>query len=514
MPKKKETKSGDKQNGNTKAPKTEGPPTSASKTSFADRERDLYLTQIRYLNEELERYQVKRDELERQNKDLLCQYSTLEKEKKDIVEYLKHALFEKEKQVDELSERLDSQRQAALQDRDALLLQHSQLTKELQDRTDELAEKNTTLVERLAGLEEFQKQREELVSNMESLEKQLACQKERHKDEIHSLEMKVLLEKRRLEKKMESHVAAMEAEVQHLVTQKLPETAQLVLQENVEVKARCSRLSEQAQALMEENVALQERKSQLSVDVDILEEMLRETSRMNCTNKKVVEQLTEKCQQLETEQKHSKQQLEQLQTEHTEVMAEMEILRQDRASLSQQCSKHTERMSQMEAELQEERKRRSRMKSIMQEAAFTLRRTLMEAPTEHGSEVDSVVRWKHLMQNLLVVLDRRTLTTSSAESDRLNELQASDAAAARAADLEQDLSLQFKGSHERPSNPNHVPRPSTKQKNPLSWTGAGSSSTTVPLYRKPVGQKTSGAVNMTRSAVGFLTSQHSVCRFK
>jgi len=53
-------------------------------------------------------------------------------------------------------------------------------------------------VERLAGLEEFQEQREELVSNMESLEKQLACQKERHKDEIHSLEMKVLLEKRRL----------------------------------------------------------------------------------------------------------------------------------------------------------------------------------------------------------------------------------------------------------------------------------------------------------------------------
>jgi len=55
MPKKKEKKSGDKQNGNTKAPKTEGPPTSAYKTSSADRERDLYLTQIRYLNEELER---------------------------------------------------------------------------------------------------------------------------------------------------------------------------------------------------------------------------------------------------------------------------------------------------------------------------------------------------------------------------------------------------------------------------------------------------------------------------
>lgn len=51
---------------------------------------------------------------------------------------------------------------------------------------------------RLASLEEFQKQKEQLMSNMESLEKQLAGQKEEHKAEIHSLEMKALLQKTRL----------------------------------------------------------------------------------------------------------------------------------------------------------------------------------------------------------------------------------------------------------------------------------------------------------------------------
>lgn len=35
------------------------------------------------------------------------------------------------------------------------------------------------------------------MSSLESLEKQLASQKEEHKDDIHSLEMKALLEKRR-----------------------------------------------------------------------------------------------------------------------------------------------------------------------------------------------------------------------------------------------------------------------------------------------------------------------------
>ena len=41
----------------------------------------------------------------------------------------------------------------------------------------------------------------------------------------------------------------------------------------------------------------------------------------------MVEQLTEKCQQLQAELQDSKQELEQLQTEHRRVVAEMESLR-------------------------------------------------------------------------------------------------------------------------------------------------------------------------------------------
>lgn len=164
-------------------------------------------------------------------------------------------------------------------------------------------------------------------------------------------------------------MAAMAAEVQHLVDQKVPETTRLALQENSEVKAQISQLSEQTHVLMEENSALRDRKSRLSVDVDILEQMLSETSRKSCIRKKVrvtdihlliiwahcgigssgccsfridiytsilytssslyqvVEQLTEKCQQLKAELNDCKRELEQLQTKHTGVLAEMEALR-------------------------------------------------------------------------------------------------------------------------------------------------------------------------------------------
>lgn len=72
----------------------------------------------------------------------------LENEKKDIVEYLKRALLEKEEEVDELTERLQSQRQAADEDRDARQLLHDGLIQQLQNRVNELATENGTLGEK------------------------------------------------------------------------------------------------------------------------------------------------------------------------------------------------------------------------------------------------------------------------------------------------------------------------------------------------------------------------------
>lgn len=53
--------------------------------------------------------------------------------------------------------------------------------------------------ERLADLEEFQKNKDQVMSKMESLEKQLASQKEEHKATIHSVEIKALMERKRSE---------------------------------------------------------------------------------------------------------------------------------------------------------------------------------------------------------------------------------------------------------------------------------------------------------------------------
>lgn len=99
--------------------------------------------------------------------------------------------------------------------------------------------------------------------------------------------MSVFLMKKRMEKKMESQAAAVEAEVDHLVNQKIPEAARSAIKEAAEIKAHFSQLSEHALFLTKENSSLRAQNSQLKVDVDNLEQMLVEMCRQSCISKKV-----------------------------------------------------------------------------------------------------------------------------------------------------------------------------------------------------------------------------------
>lgn len=53
--------------------------------------------------------------------------------------------------------------------------------------------------EKLADLEEFQRHKEQLMSKMDTMEKQLLSQEEEHQAAIHRLEIEVLMEKERLD---------------------------------------------------------------------------------------------------------------------------------------------------------------------------------------------------------------------------------------------------------------------------------------------------------------------------
>uniref|UniRef100_M4AMB9 Cilia- and flagella-associated protein 157 n=1 Tax=Xiphophorus maculatus TaxID=8083 RepID=M4AMB9_XIPMA len=502
MPRKKERKSGESKEKLNSASIT-------TKAGFDEKEKRLYLIQIGYLNEELERFQIKCGELQKQNNILISQCVD-----KDITAYMKHSLSEKEGELAELQERLEGERHTSVQEKRSLQLEQGQLRRELQARIDKLEEKNTALAGKLCDLEEFQRQKDGLATNMQNLEKQLERQKEEHKDEIRNLEMKAQLEKRRLEEELEREVAAMSAQVQHLVEQKLPEATRSVLQENSELQSLLGRLSAVSRSLQRENAALRERKKQLSIDTDILEETLRRAARAGCMRQKVrgrflqrragvpfgpqqrcsallqdVQQLTGELQRLQQDDREKQQQLERIQAEQARVLADMEALRLDRAALSAEWSRSRSERNQLQVKLAEERKRRSMMKSILQEAAYALRQALKEAPAEQ-QDVDGAPQWRRLLQNLQEVLDRQTGTCSSAE--RLSGSQASPRA--------ENRSFQSQPSRHRTHGSCQVSQPGPKPRGALCRSGAASCSSLLPLHRKPTIQKSSSSVNFSHSS--------------
>ncbi|KAK7934476.1 hypothetical protein WMY93_005372 [Mugilogobius chulae] len=392
---------GDKRVLDKKTPKRDA---DSAKVVSEEKEKNLYLAQIQFLNEKLERCEQKCTELEVQKKDLNLKHNALEKEKADIVDFLKHSLLEKDEEVEKLSEQLDRVQQEAQREQEEMQRQHKLQMDQLHSRTDALTEENKTLVEKLTCVEQFLNERDQLMASLDILQKQLSQQEEDHRVSLHNRDIKALIEKNKWEKQLETQVAKMEVEVQSLVKQKLPETTSIAIQQNKELKERFGQLSQHTHGLQDENTFLQTTKTQLKLDVENLEQMLREVSRNNCIQKRVVEKLTDKCTELQTELHQCRQKHQQLHSLHSQSMDEMETLRQDKASVFKQCNKKQHDVCRLEAELQLEKRKRREMKSIIQKGCIVLKEALMEVDVELDSK-DRVDRWRLLMQKLLVALE-------------------------------------------------------------------------------------------------------------
>ncbi|KAM4616305.1 cilia- and flagella-associated protein 157 isoform 4-T4 [Polymixia lowei] len=396
--------------------------------------KDFYLAQIQYLEAQLERYQHRCDELEVQKQDFSSRYGKLEKDKKDIVEYLKRSLVQKEDELTDVSERLVCLQHAQDQERDSPELHLNHLRQEFQEERDKLTSENMALAGKLAALEEFREQKEKLLADMVSLEKQLANQKEEHCAVIYNLEKKAVLDNDRLKKEMQTHVLNVMAEFQRLSVQKMPRMTAWALQESVEARAELRRLSEESRDLREENDALRTQENHLRLEVQILEPLLNKMTRKSCSSMNVVQQLTDRCKQLQAELNDlssAQQDHQQLQAEHARLLAAMETLRQDHTPVLEECSKRGAEVERLGAELAEERRRRSQLENVLQEAA-SAQRAPKELPEQKDSPASAAVRRKETMQKLLAVLDSATLTDLLSEKSRPHEPRAPDPGTDRA----------------------------------------------------------------------------------
>ncbi|XP_056601098.1 cilia- and flagella-associated protein 157 [Triplophysa dalaica] len=371
-------------------------------------DKTFFRAQIRDLEERLERYQHKCDELEIQAKDLQLKIDTVEKEKKDIVLYLKRRVAKKEDEANDLIETLSKHQQDQDAERDSFELKLSLLRLELQENKDKFTYENMALAGKLASLEEFSLQKETLIAERRALEEQLQKQKEEHQTEIYNLEKKAVLDNDRLKKEMLEHVAAVAAEFRRESDEKMPETTKRALQENLSLTAQLMHLSDKTKELLKESDALKAREKQLKIENETMEPLLHEITRKNVANQKVVQQLTEKCKQMQTElEKYSKLQTEhqELLEDHSTVSTELHVLRQNHATLTEELHQTKADVKIQIKDLEEETRLCGQLKMLLREAAEALKEALREVPENEDSEVQVIMQRNQMVEKLLAVLD-------------------------------------------------------------------------------------------------------------
>ncbi|XP_032371481.1 cilia- and flagella-associated protein 157 [Etheostoma spectabile] len=363
-------------------------------------ETSLYLIQIQYLEEQLERCHLKYDKLEKQNKDLASQYSTLVKDKKDATESLKGFVLVKQKRVEELAEQLSSQQQAVQQDREELQLQHSQKMKELQDQINGLKSVSRTMVKKFEEQQELEERLKQLMqeqSNIESMEKQLSGQKEEHTAAIDSLMNELELER---EKEI--------VEAQHAVDLCVEKKTSKILRKE---RALHSKRLQQLQFLLNENLVLakekdvlQDKERDVCFEREQMKKELIKITQERVTIKDELKQLKEKCQKLSVDLKTH-------QVAYKSMLAKKEDLCKRLDSVDKDRQQKTAKADQLKAELQLENSRRKQIKNVIQEAGITLSHILTEL--EKPSETEwKIIRLLEILESTAPPSEQAPLLTT------------------------------------------------------------------------------------------------------
>jgi len=213
----------------------------------------FYLKQIADLEDKIYRYQERCDELKIQANKHEQTYGQIEKDKREIVSFLKKTLEQRQDEIADLQERLTALQQAKDQEKETFETQITQLKREFQEMRDQLTGENIFLSGKLAALEEFKTKKEEMEKHLEDLENQLLEQEKKHKQILYDLERKAVVDKDRLKKEMILRVNEVAAEFRKVSNKQMSETTKRNIRENLSLNMQLGKMSEKTRDLIQVN---------------------------------------------------------------------------------------------------------------------------------------------------------------------------------------------------------------------------------------------------------------------
>uniref|UniRef100_A0A8C7E7J7 Cilia- and flagella-associated protein 157 n=1 Tax=Naja naja TaxID=35670 RepID=A0A8C7E7J7_NAJNA len=217
------------------------------------------------------KYQQKWDQLQVSEELFRNEYEKMLTDNKEIVAFLKKTLNQRVDEIAELSIQLQNLQQAKDLEKDAFETQLVQLRHEFQETKDQLTSENMLLSGKLAALEEFRLQKDEILAKFAERENQLRKEEEQHKEIIYNLERKAVIDKER-SKDMLHRVNAVAAEFRKVANNQMAETTKRTIRENVAISLQLTKVTEQSLQLIQENDRLKEGHADAIKQLQLLEQ--------------------------------------------------------------------------------------------------------------------------------------------------------------------------------------------------------------------------------------------------
>ncbi|EDV27985.1 uncharacterized protein TRIADDRAFT_20472, partial [Trichoplax adhaerens] len=285
-PKKRRTKKKDVKKGHAK--KTLKKLIGIDNETFTELSKEYFLIQVRDLEARLMRYQNKCDELEISNKKYESEREQLHHENSEITAFLRRQLDHKVEEIADLQDRLLGLQQTREAEKETYETQITALRQEIVETKEQLTSENMILSGKLASLEEFKQQKEELLEKFAEMEIKLQQQQVEHKDAIYNLEKKAVVDKDRLKREMVQRVNTVAAEFRKVSNKQMADTTKRTIRENVSINAQLGKMSDKTMELIQENDMLRIKEKKHHQQIELLEGNEKELARKNISNQKVI----------------------------------------------------------------------------------------------------------------------------------------------------------------------------------------------------------------------------------
>ncbi|XP_074149813.1 cilia- and flagella-associated protein 157-like [Sminthopsis crassicaudata] len=345
--------------------------------------RKFYQNQIQDLEKRIIHYQRKWDELVANDRLFRAKFEQLAQNKKEIVAFLKCSLNQRVFEITDLNEQLQGLQISKEIEKDAFESQLAQVRHEFQETKDQLVSENVLLGGRLAALDEYRIQKEELMAKFTLLEEQLKKEQDEYKDWIYSLEKKAVLEKDRMKKEIVQRVNKVAIEFRKMSAFQMSETTRKVIQENVDMTQELAKVSNQSVGLFSENEELVEDTRQMSKQLDMLKSNKKMLSKDKLNRLKMIWFLVEKCeeqQQRMEEVEKRRVMLDQVEMAFQQIQQDNHDLRNDVEELTMKVKFNQLEAKKLTEELENEQKRKQDVEQVLTQARFLLRDLLSMQP--------------------------------------------------------------------------------------------------------------------------------------